>query len=102
MFGRRKRIAELDPPPIAGADPRAVEVLMVWAAPGASQQLALRTCWNDPGAWGVLLVDVARHVANAYRSNGQDPQDALRRIRQAFDAEWSSRTSAAEDLTGEV
>jgi hypothetical protein len=48
----------------------------------------------------LLLVDVARHAAQAYKRDGQNPKDVLRRIRELFDAEWSSPTSDAEDLTG--
>jgi len=55
MFGRRKQSSELDPPPIAGSGSDAVEVLRVWAAPGAPQQLTLRTCWKDPEAGGFSL-----------------------------------------------
>jgi hypothetical protein len=102
MFGRRKQTPELDPPPIATANREAVEILRVWAAPGSPQQLTLRTCWKDPGAWGLLLVDVARHAAQAYQREGHNPREVFRRIRQLFDAEWSSPTSAADDLTDEI
>jgi hypothetical protein len=102
MFGRRKQISELDPPPIAGSSSEAVEVLRVWAAPGSPQQLTLRTCWKDPGAWGLLLVDVARHAAQAYQREGQNAEQAIERIRELFEAEWSSPTSTAEDLTDET
>jgi hypothetical protein len=96
VFGKRKQAAQLEPPPLAGASREAIEILRVWAAPGAPQQLTLRTCWKDPGAWGLLLVDVARHAAAAYGRDGRDPQEVLRRIREAFDAEWSSPTDDAE------
>ena len=99
MFGKRKQASELEPPPIASRDDAAVEVLRVWAAPGSPQQLTLRTCWKDSGAWGLLLVDVARHAAQAYQREGQDAAQVLARIRELFDAEWDSPTSPAEDLT---
>ena len=99
MFGKRKNSSELDLPPMAATDQKAVEILRVWAAPGTPQQLTLRTCWKDPGAWGLLLVDVARHAAQAYQYEGQNPEDVLERIRQVFDAEWESPTSPAENLT---
>ena len=62
---------ELSPPGIAGSS-TAVEVLRVWAEPNGAQQFALKTTWNDPGAWGLLLVDTARHVAKAYTQEGLD------------------------------
>ncbi len=89
----------LETPPIARGDPQAVEVLRVWAAPGSPQQLTLRTTWRDAGAWGLLLVDVARHVAKAYAQEGQDPRVALARIREFFDAEWQSPTDEPRDIT---
>lgn len=101
MFGRHKQNSELDPPPFAARNSEAVEVLRVWAAPGSPQQLTMRTCWKDPGAWGLLLADVARHAAKAYQREGKDPQQVLERIRELFDAEWSSPTSPAEDLADE-
>jgi len=88
----------LDTPPIAD-ETEATEVLRVWAAPGQAQQLTLRTTWKDPGAWGLLLVDIARHAARAYEREGRDPQDVLRRIRELCDAEWSDTTDEPEDLT---
>ena len=57
---------ELKPPPIAAVQPNAVEVLRMWAVRDGPQQLTLITHWDDPGAWGLLLVDIARHAAQAY------------------------------------
>ena len=102
MFGQGKQKAELVPPPMATANTRAVEILRVWTVPGMPQQLTLRTCWKDPGAWGLLLADVARHAAQAYQREGQNAEEVLKRIRQLFEAEWSSPTSAAEGLTDET
>ena len=41
MFGK-KPMQELAVPPIANSNPKAVEVLRVWAVPGQPQQLTLR------------------------------------------------------------
>ena len=98
MFGKHQNPNSLEKPPIAGTDAMAVEVLRVWAAPGKPQQLTLRTTWKDPGAWGLLLVDVAKHAANAYANEGTDRSVALARIRALFDAEWSEPTDSAEEL----
>jgi hypothetical protein len=83
---------------MAAANPRAVEVLTVWAAPNSPQQFVLRTNWDDPGAWGLVLVDVARHVANAYAREGRDRSETLERIRELFDAEWAEPTDDPESL----
>jgi len=98
MFGKRENANQLDLPPIASADSRAQEVLRVWAAPGSPQQLTLRTTWKDPGAWGLMLVDIANHAANAYESEGSDRKVALARIRELFDAEWSEPTDEANQI----
>jgi hypothetical protein len=95
MWAKTSTQNTLEPPPIAQARSSAVEVLRVWAAPGTAQQLTLRTAWKDPGAWGVMLVDIARQAAQAYANEGQDPEAALARIRQLFDAEWSQPRDAA-------
>lgn len=99
MSGTRKSENELDAPPIATADKGAVEVLRVWAAPGQSQQLTLRTTWKNPGAWGLLLADVANHAANAYASEGQDREEVLARIVAMFRAELDRPTDEQHDIT---
>jgi len=88
--------SQLPIPDVARADPRANEVLSVWVAAG-SQHISLNPhIWNDPAAWGLLLVDLARHVANAYDQSGRmDSAAALTRIRQGFDAEWTFPTDHA-------
>jgi len=97
MFGK-KPIRELEPPPIANTNSQAVEVLRVGAAPGQPQQLTLRTTWKDAGAWGLLLADVARHVANAYANEGQNRAGVLGKIRQLLDAEFSRPTGNPIEL----
>ena len=98
MFGKGSNQNALQPPPLAKSNPQAVELLRVWAAPGSPQELTLRTVWKDSAAWGLLLVDVARHAAQAYAQEGNDPQTVLARIRQAFDAEWSGPTDGPSNI----
>lgn len=91
---------ELPVPPAAESAAQAIELARVWAADGA-QHVTLETgVWADPGAWGLMLVDLARHVASAYEQAGTVSRaDALARIREAFDAEWASPT---DDPTGHM
>ena len=100
MFGKRSNQNALETPPMAQSNPESVEVLRVWAVPGSPQQLTLRTTWQDAGAWGLLLVDVARHASQAYANEGQDPEVVIARIRELFDAEWSTPTDEPQDFTG--
>src|SRR3954465_14659862 len=99
MFGKRTNENSLSVPPVANENRDAVEVLRVWAAPGNPQQLTLRTTWKDPGAWGLLLVDVALNAAQAYKAEGRDPNEVLARIRDLWDAEWARPTDSATDIT---
>jgi hypothetical protein len=49
--------------------------------------------WDDPSAWGILLADVARHVADAqFRMAGHNPKETLAKIRRLFEAEFSRPT----------
>lgn len=93
-------IKELPIPPAAARAASALEIARVWAADGG-QHVSLATgLWPDPAAWGLVLVDLARHAARAYaESGGPDATAVLSRIRQAFDAEWSSPT---DEPTGEM
>jgi hypothetical protein len=94
MFGKRSR--ELPVPPAVKSDPNAVELVRVWAAHGQQHVSISPEVWEDPAAWGIMLVDLARHVANHYhQEKGRDPADVLSRIRLLFDAEWESPTSEA-------
>ena len=84
---------ELPVPPEADIDPNARELCRVWAASG-KQHLSIATgLWPDPAAWGILLVDLARHIARAYeQTDGLRQDDTLARIRSGIDAEWSHNT----------
>jgi hypothetical protein len=96
MFKRKSN--ELDAPPIS-RESSAVEVLRVWAVSNQPQQVSLRTTWTDSAAWGLMLVDIARHASKAYADG--DPQrerEVLSRIKQAFDAEWQNPTDEAEQI----
>ena len=93
---------ELRIPDAVSADAaRATELARVWAA-GGKLHVALATgLWEDPASWGIMLVDLARHVANAYvaTTDGLDRDGVLERIKAGFDAEWSQATGTAEDVT---
>ena len=84
---------ELPVPSSATHDRSAVEIGRIWFV-GGEQHVALRSdVWEDPAAWGLLLVDLAKHVANTYHeSAGRDVGATLQRIRAGFDAEWAQAT----------
>jgi len=68
------------------------EILRVYSNEYGGQGFTIQTTWEDPGAWGILLVDLARHTAQAYAEKGYSKEAALNRIREGFDAEWSAPT----------
>ena len=91
------QVGELPIPPAATRDEKAVELARIWAA-GGMQHVSLATgLWSDPAAWGMMLVDLARHVAAAYQqSEGREPAEVLGRIKAGFDAEWNTATDQPE------
>ena len=86
---------ELPIPPAAVGSSSARELARVWAADG-NQHVSLEVgVWEDPAAWGLFLVDLARHVSVAYQqTQGLDPSSTLERIRAALDAEWGAPTDS--------
>lgn len=84
---------ELPIPPIAKSDSGARELVRVWAAKG-NQHVSIATgLWDDPATWGIMLVDLAKHVAQSYKQTyGRNPDEVLERIRKGFDAEWGHPT----------
>ena len=97
MFSRKRLKGELVVPPEVTSDPKSVEIARVWAAHGGQHVSLDPTLWEDPFAWGIVLVDLARHVANALEKlQGRSKREVLERIREGFDAEWSKPTDEAK------
>jgi hypothetical protein len=62
---------ELIVPPPAASDPQSYEMLRLWMAGDGSQSLTIHADPGlDPAAWGIVLIDVARHAAHAYAQRG--------------------------------
>lgn len=84
---------ELDVPPETEGDPRATEMIRVWLAHNQLHVSLLLGMWEDAEdsqidereAWGHLLADVARHIANGLeQSHGWSQQSTIAWIRQEF------------------
>ena len=71
---------------------RAMELARIWLVERKQVFVITPNLWDDPAAWGLLLVDLAKHVARAYEVQGRDAREILERIRAAFDAEWQHLT----------
>jgi len=91
----------LDIPPAAQRDKASFEVMRVWIADQA-QHVSIRSgAWEDPFAWGIVLADLARHVALAHemQDNKVDKDAFLERLLEGFHAEIDNPTDEPE---GEV
>jgi hypothetical protein len=91
----------LDIPPAASRDHASFEVLRVWIAE-KGQHVSLRSgAWEDPFAWGIVLADLARHIALAHQLQHPDTDiDAfVERMLEGFHAEIENPTDEPE---GEV
>jgi hypothetical protein len=83
---------QLKIPDAVSADPDAFEILRVWIAGGAQHVSLFAEVWEDPAGWGLMLADLARHVANAYAAQGKDGVETLERVCQSFRTEMDSPT----------
>ena len=82
----------LDIPDAARVDRKSLEILRVWVNSNG-QHVSLRTrVWDDPSAWGLMLADLAGHIANAYEQEGYDREEVLGRIIAGLEAELDSPT----------
>lgn len=91
----------LEIPAAAKRDKASFEVLRVWIAE-QGQHVSIRSgAWEDPFAWGIVLADLARHVALAHKMQKDDTDEEafLERLLEGFHAEIENPTDEPE---GEV
>jgi hypothetical protein len=80
-------------PPV-GNERGGVEVLRA-AVIDNGVHVTLRPAFEDPGAWGAVLCDVARQVAGAYAHQKQFTEaEVMQRIRATFMAEFDAPPKA--------
>lgn len=87
---------ELPIPPAARSDKNARELIRAWAANGGLHCSLSVDNWGEEEriAWGILLTDVARHVADAlHDQKGWDRNETVAEIRRVFNAELESATA---------
>ena len=90
-------VEELPIPESVVAAQRKSEMARIWLADGYQVVVLSDRLWDDPGAWGLMLVDMARHVSKAYEGKGRNAADTLLRIKAAMDAEWLNPTDLKRD-----
>ncbi|GAC1419566.1 MAG: DUF5076 domain-containing protein [Acidobacteriaceae bacterium] len=91
----------LDLPPAASRDKASFEVLRVWVAE-RGQHVSIRSgAWEDPFAWGIVLADLARHIAHAHTLQHPETDEPafVERLLEGFHAEIENPTDEPE---GEV
>jgi hypothetical protein len=88
---------ELQIPPNVVSDSNAAELIRAWTSGGGLACSLNPTAWPEdqaPIAWGILLSDVARHVADALQqSYGLEQSAVLARMRSVFGAELDRPTA---------
>jgi Domain of unknown function (DUF5076) len=84
---------QLQIPDAALRDAKSYEIARVWVAEKGQHVSLLIGVWKDPVTWGIILADLARHVANGYEQDQKlDREETLRRIRASFQTELDSPT----------
>jgi hypothetical protein len=85
-------------PPDAAASDDAVEVLRAFVVDGGLS-IAFTRAFDDPGMWGMMLVDIARHAARAFAKEGvMSEEQALGAIVDMFDTELANVTDPGSTL----
>ena len=85
-------------PPAAQRDKASFEVLRVWIAE-QGQHVSLQSgAWDDPFAWGIVLADLARHIALAHQLQHPDTDVDVfvERLLEGFQAEIDNPTDEPE------
>jgi hypothetical protein len=85
-------LEELEIPQLVHRAREKAELARIWLADGHQVVVISPRLWEDPGVWGLMLVDLAKHVAMRYSDSGVPFESALQRIKAAFEAEWAHGT----------
>jgi hypothetical protein len=77
-------------------DPEAFEIIRVWVSHEGRHVILRFDACDDPGAWGIVLADLMRHLSNAYEQGlGLDRKATFDQIKAVFQAEIDSPTDNA-------
>ncbi len=87
-------------PPAAQRDENAIQMISGWIAEKGMHCTLNIGMWedeghNEPMAWGVLLSDVIRHIANAIEEKtGASAVETAHTILESLESEFSAPTSS--------
>jgi hypothetical protein len=86
--------------PAAQRDPKSIEMIRVQIAEEALHCVIRIGFWEDRDdvderkAWGMLLADLVRHIADAHKLEyDRETSQSIRVIRESFEAEMAAPTS---------
>ena len=97
MFNFFKKMGELPIPIDVCQNPTAFEMVRVWCLDNKAYISVNIGVWEDPAAYGILLADLAQHIANAYfEKDGRNNSEALRRVLEGLNAEIQFPTDLPE------
>ena len=84
---------QLPIPHAAIHDRNSIEIFRVWAVDNAEHVSVNSGLWKDPAMYALVVADLARHIAGAYKQKlNRDPKETLERIMAGFAAEMDSPT----------
>jgi hypothetical protein len=88
----------LDIPIAAQRDKASFEVMRVFIAEQGQHVSIQSGAWEDPFAWGIVLADLARHIALAHQMQNSkvDPEAFMERLLEGFQAEIDNPTDEPE------
>ena len=88
----------LDIPAAAQRDKASFEVMRVFIAEQGQHVSIQSGAWEDPFAWGIVLADLARHIAHAHQMQNSkvDPEAFMERLLEGFQAEIENPTDEPE------
>jgi hypothetical protein len=95
IFG--KKPDELPIPSAVSTDKQSFEILRIWISSGKQVVTLKDRVWKDPAAWGLMLADLAKHVARMYQQTEEmDYHQCLIRVLEGFHAEMDRPTDQPE------
>ena len=66
----------MEPPDEVLKDPKAQDILQVWVLSDGNLGISMRVAFTDVRLWGVMLSDLARHMAAAHARNNPGMAEA--------------------------
>jgi hypothetical protein len=66
----------MEPPDEVLKDPGARDILQVWVLSDGNLGISMRVAFTDARLWGVMLADLARHMAAAHTRNNTELVEA--------------------------